>query len=253
MYLGEIVIDSLVYPFLELKKFLILGILVLISTLYNIPQSLGIQNIAVTVLLAIIGLLFAFLAQGYAYRNLKFSLESISKPPEFNNWVQMFVDGIKVFIVFIVYIIPATLILVFVLSSIAITILYLIIIAPILAMAIAHMANNSSKISYAFSFREIINKIGSIGWGNFIKWYLVNIIILILISFIVVPLTMFLIKLNDVIGIYLNLIFISLILAPYIYLYISRSIALFYKSGITSTKGSDGSKGYLVCAECGGY
>jgi hypothetical protein len=56
---------------------------------------------------------------------------------------------------------------------------------------------------------------------------------------------LFLQKFNGNIGIELNLIFLSLIFAPYIYLYISRSIALLYKT--------EGSKGYLVCEECGGH
>ena len=56
-----------------------------------------------------------------------------------------------------VYIIPALLILV--LGQIAIAILYLIIIAPIIAMAIAYVAKNDSKFRCAFNFREIIDKI----------------------------------------------------------------------------------------------
>ena len=40
----------------------------------------------------------------------------------------------------------------------------MIIIGPILAIAVAHMANNNSKFSAAFRFHEIMNKIGRIGW-----------------------------------------------------------------------------------------
>jgi hypothetical protein len=242
MKIDEIVINSVIYPFLDLKKFFILGILVLISTLYNIPHLLGIQNMLVTVLLVVIGFLFSLLTQGYTYRNLKYSLEDISKPPEFKNWTEMFKDGIKVFVVITVYFIPAILFLV--LSNIVIVILYLIIVVPIIAIAITFMANNDSKFTYAFKLREIINKIGVIGWGKLIKWYIANGIILLILSFIVVSITLFLIKINSI-GIGLYLIFLSLIFAPYIYLYISRSIALFYKS--------DGRTGYLICDKCGGH
>lgn len=243
MKIDEIVINSVIYPFLDLKKFFILGILVLIGVIVSRSQIWGIQNTAVIVLTFIIGLVFLFLAQGYTFKNLKSSLEGISIPPEFKNWTQMFIDGIKVYLVITVYFIPA--ILTLFLSNIVMTILYLIIIAPIIAMALAHMANNESKFSYAFKIRGIINKIGIIGLRNLIKWYVANIVVFLLISFIVVPITLFLQNFNGIIGIELYLIFLSLIFAPYIYLYVSRSIALFYKS--------DGSMGYLVCNECGGH
>lgn len=242
MNIGDIVINSVIYPFLELKKYFILGILVLISVIVSRSQILGIQNNALTVLSVIIGIVFMLITQGYAFKNLKSSLNGRSNPPEFKNWTKMFLDGIKVYVVFIVYFIPA--ILALFLSNIVLTILYLIIIVPIIAMAVAHMANNESKISYAFKILEIINKIGLIGWKNLIKWYLINVVVFLLLSFVVVPITLFLENFNGIIGTELNFVFVALIVAPYIYLYISRSTALFYKS--------DGSTGYLVCDECGG-
>ncbi len=127
-----------------------------------------------------------------------------------------------------VYIIPALLILV--LGQIAIAILYLIIIAPIIAMAIAYVAKNDSKFRCAFNFREIIDKIRIIGWGNLIKWYIANGIIFIILSFIYVPITLNLLKLHNNTGIILTVIFMSLIIAPFVYLYLSRSIGLFYIS-----------------------
>lgn len=228
MKIDEIVINSVIYPFLELEKFLILGILLLIGDFYNIPQLLGIHNMIVMVLLYIIGLLSIFLATGYTFRVLKFSLEGVSKPQEFNNWTEMFINGIKFCVMSFVYIIPALLILV--LGQIAIAILYLIIIAPIIAMAIAYVAKNDSKFRCAFNFREIIDKIRIIGWGNLMKWYIANGIIFIILSFIYVPITLNLLKLHNNTGIILTVIFMSLIIAPFIYLYLSRSIGLFYIS-----------------------
>lgn len=227
MDLSGVLIDSLIYPFLELKKFLLLGILVLASNLYIIPQLIGTQNRGLIIILYIVGFIFAIIAQGYVFRNIKFSLEDVVKLPEFNNWKEMFTDGIKVFLVSVIYVVPA--ILIQAIQIPFISILYLIIIAPIVAMAIAHMANNDSKLKYAFKFREIIYKIGKIGWGNLIKWYIVNGIILMIISFIIITILPLLIKIDPSMDLFLA--FITLILAPYIYLYLSRSIALVYKSG----------------------
>ena len=41
-------------------------------------------------------------------------------------------------------------------------------------MAIAHMANNDSKLGSAFNFRDILNKISTNGWINLIIWYIVT-------------------------------------------------------------------------------
>jgi hypothetical protein len=179
----------------------------------------------------------------------------VSELPEFNNWVEMFVDGIKVSVVFIVYMIPAILIITFaglsvlptleslvsnpsaidlniilsILSAtilVLITILYIIIILPINYMAIAHMADNNSKFRAAFRFHDIIDKIGRIGWGNLIIWYIVTGTIYIIITVIGSIITTIFSILNPIAGIVIS----SLIVSPYLYMYINRSIALFYLS-----------------------
>ena len=94
-------------------------------------------------------------------------------------------------------------------------------------MAIANMANNEGKLSSAFEFKVIFDKIKNIGWVKFYSWYLFTGVINLLIFFIGVTIGVFLIliptfpfeKLID-----------ALILTPYIYIFFSRSIALIYKS-----------------------
>ena len=103
--------------------------------------------------------------------------------PEFNNWVKIFTDGFKAVIASIAYLIP---ILLVILGSlffgllrtkaisgslisiyggpiILITFLYLIVIIPIVALAIANMAYNEGKFRSAFEFHEIWEKISIIG------------------------------------------------------------------------------------------
>jgi hypothetical protein len=260
MDLGEIIGDAVRYPFSDWKKILILGILAMISSLgiamLFIGTLLGIKYVLVIILLFIMGyFIFGFLIDGYNFKIIKTSLSGVRVLPEFNNWVEMFVDGIKVSVVFIVYIIPAILIITFaglsVLSTleslvsnpsaidlniilsilsatilVIIAILYIIIILPINYMAIAHMADNNSKFRAAFRFHDIIDKIGRIGWGNLIIWYLVTGTIYITISVIGSIITSIFSILNPIIGIVIS----SLIISPYLYMYINRSIALFYLS-----------------------
>jgi hypothetical protein len=260
MDLGGIIGDAVGYPFSDWKKILILGILAMISSLGTamlfIGTLLGIKNVVVIILLFIIGyFIFGFLIDGYNFKIIKMSLSDVRELPEFNNWVEMFLDGIKVSVVFIVYIIPAILIITFaglsvlptleslvsnpsaidlniilsILSAtilVLITILYIIIILPINYMAIAHMADNNSKFRAAFRFHDIIDKIGRIGWGNLIIWYIVTGTIYIIITVIGSIITTIFSILNPIIGIVIS----SLIVSPYLYMYINRSIALFYLS-----------------------
>ena len=252
MDLVKIIEDAVSYPFSDWKKILILGILAVISSLgittLFIGTLLGIKNVLVIILLFIIGyFIFGFLIDGYNFRIIKTSISGELELPEFNNWVEMFVDGIKVSIVFIVYIIPAILIIAFagvsvlptleslvsnpsaidlniilsVLSAtllVLIAILYIIIILPINFMAIAHMANNNSKFRAAFRIHDIIDKIGRIGWGNLIIWYIVTGTIYIIITVIGFIITSIFSILNPIVGIVLS----SLIVSPYLYMYINR-------------------------------
>ena len=99
----------------------------------------------------------------------------------------MFIDGFKVTIVSIIYLLPSIFIIGFILgiliASVAnqsaiifilIAILYIIIFIPIYLMAIAYMADNGSKLGTAFRFHEILNKISSNGGIEFILWYIVT-------------------------------------------------------------------------------
>ena len=172
MNMGGIIKDSLRYPFSDWKKILILGIIVLITGTDYIFFRLS-SNVTLTILFVIITWVIAFFARGYQFRIIKSSLNGVRELPEFNAWIDMFVDGIKVFIVGFVYLIPAILIIAFaalsygsaiinfqaplsssdvnilvnVIILVLIAILYTIIILPIEIIAIAHMANNDSKLS----------------------------------------------------------------------------------------------------------
>lgn len=260
MDLGGLIGDSLKYPFSDWKKILILGILSIISSLgiavLFLGTLLGIKDIVVIIALFIVGyFLFGFLINGYKYRIIKTSLEGVVELPVFNNWIKMFIDGIKVSLVVVVYLLPTILIITFaalsllpvlgilgsnpsssplniilsVLSStllVLVGLLYMIIILPINYMAVAHMAKNNSEFRAAFRFHEIIDKIGSVGLANLIVWYLVTGTIYIIISVIGSVITGIFSILNPIIGIILS----SLIVTPYLYMYLSRSIALFYMS-----------------------
>ena len=111
MNMREIVKDSVNYPLSDWKKILMLGIIVLISGISGTAISLYSTSIYLISILVIIGLIIGFLVNGYMFRIVRLSLDGVVNLPKFNQWIDMCVDGFKVFIVFIVYLIPVILIM----------------------------------------------------------------------------------------------------------------------------------------------
>jgi hypothetical protein len=270
MNIGEIVKDALAYPFSDYKKILILGIIMLVGNLSigqllgTINALLGTNNVAVVIiLLGIIGLVCIFLARGYQFRIISSSLNGAEELPKFINWIEMIKDGIKVFTVTVIYLIPVILItsafissfvtiLAIILSNLPslvtsaligggintlisthvtspgigflITLLYMMVVTPISLISIANMANNNSKLVEAFKFREIFNKIAIIGWKNLIIWYVTT-------GFVFLILSIVGLVINGILGVIYPIagtILTSLIILSYIYMYLYRSVALLY-------------------------
>ncbi len=115
MNINEIIKDALKYPLTDWKKILILGIIIVISGIYGLLSSLGITNYILVVISIFIGAIAGFLINGYLFKILKTSLDGDNILPEFNAWTNILIDGIKVFITFLVYIILPPLIVFFIL------------------------------------------------------------------------------------------------------------------------------------------
>ena len=242
MTIGSIVDDAVRYPFSDWKRYLILGILFLLGDLVYITRFdasiVFTTNIAIEWFLGIIAFAIVLLTRGYFFRIIKSSLNGLVEPPEFNRWIDMFKDGVKLFIVGFVYIVPAILFIIgyailsytsnplTVINTLSgatvwfliggtgwhtlqvwmgiwfiISILYTIIIAPIIAMAYARMANNENKVIAAFQLREIFKTIVLKGWGNFIIWYIVTGILFFILFFIIlIPIAIFAIIIHSFLG-----------------------------------------------------
>lgn len=264
MNVVEIIKDSIKYPLSDWKKFLILGVVMLFSSLYALAGSLDVKNLELLILLYVAGFLINFFADGYFFRIIKLSLSGLGNLPEFDNWTNMFKDGIKMFIVNFVYLTPAFFIVGFVvlfhlsalrtiigfhpsnltldvLSAVGIwaffVALYYIVIAPIIAMAKANMIHNDGEVGAAFRLREILDKIAAKGWLKFIKWYLAMMFTGLIVIFLAAFVLTFLLVLIEYYSSSPNLIhniveavIFHLIFLPYLFMYENRSIALFYVS-----------------------
>jgi hypothetical protein len=263
MNITGIIRDALKYPLQDWKKILLLGIILLISSTL-VDLAIFVQNNIIIGIITIVGLLLVLFVYGYSLRIINSSLAGNTELPDMNNWINMFISGVKVLIVGIVYFIPIILVVVFTtilspqtITSIfiglglnplaitgsfleailvqglgnlvpllfnvtnttitgTITLLYMIIITPVLMIAIANMGNNNQMKS-AFKIRILLEKMGLIGWNHLIEWYIIT-VILYLIIFAAVNVLYFAVG-----------PLMILILVPYYYIYQSRSIALIYQ------------------------
>ena len=263
MKIGTILEDSLKYPLSNLKNLLILGFILVIANLYT--NFLSVNNITLIAVFGIFGFIFALISYGYEMKIMKSTLEGYNELPEFNQWFSIFKDGLKLFLVVFIYLIPVILIIFATTFSLGlgfgikgssilnntnmiislgiivlISLLYIAIILPIVSMALASIANNDSKLDEAFKFKKIFKTISDLGWGNLVVWYIAVGIIYLVLMFV-----------GSIILVIFNLLHLKLVgsvLYPFYVSYMSifffRSVALFYKSGMHT---------YLECDNCGGY
>jgi hypothetical protein len=105
MNVTRIVKDSLKYPLSDWKKILILGILIVVAGSASSLNFIGLTNIFILSILIVIGLISGLLVDGYLFKIVKHSLNGENILPEFNDWKNILLDGVKVFIIFILYLI----------------------------------------------------------------------------------------------------------------------------------------------------
>ncbi|MDD1763430.1 MAG: DUF4013 domain-containing protein [Methanobacteriaceae archaeon] len=226
MDIGDIISDSIKYPSSNWGKVLILGV-IMIASILIVP---------------------IFLVYGYVFRIIKATLAGLDELPEFDEIGEMFVDGLKIFVVAIVYAIPVwiiawifgaimggtmtattttldpTMIWALFLGNI-IFVIVAVIIGLIEVMAIANMAYYDGDLGAAFRFSEILDYISRIGWGKYIATYIV-IAIVAFIGFLIGMLTLFIL---------IGIILLPLVIAPYIAMFGSRAIALLFIDAVAET------------------
>lgn len=202
----EIFTDSISFPFSNLKRFLSLGFILIFSPL----------------------ILPTILAQGYIIRTIRNTAQGHREMPEFKNWVDMFIDGLKYLIVSVVYGLPggvllyiAIMISIFSTMSQAIltngtmnqtamytgstmnilnlvdgTIPLILAIAGLLLLTLSYIIQliaiprmvYKNRVGAAFEFKEIYREIQTLGW----KKYLTCGIFIVILAFISMACSMFL-------------------------------------------------------------
>lgn len=111
MKVRRIIRDSLKYPLSDWKKFLILGIIFLIIYILNFTAHHG-KNVYLLVLLIGIAFVVGLFINGYIFRIINSTFDGKDELPEFNNWHDMGLEGVKVYLGYIVYLLPVLLIII---------------------------------------------------------------------------------------------------------------------------------------------
>jgi hypothetical protein len=117
MKVTEIIQNSLKYPLKDWKKFLILGIIFIILNIAYISRSLGEENVDLLAIFVGIAFVVGFLVNGYIFRIIKSSFDGKVELPKFDNWIDMGLEGAKVYIVYMIYLIPTVLLSIVLISS----------------------------------------------------------------------------------------------------------------------------------------
>ena len=256
MKIGEIISDAIMYPLTDWRTFLLLGLIIVFSSLYSFTGKLASYGFII-ILLIILAFVLTLVKMGYQLRVMESTTQGNNILPGINRWKGLMVDGLRVLIVGIVYALPLIVIIVPLIIITAITSigsgtspaassmlrslgivlvisgLYLLIIYPIFFMSLANMANNERDIGAAFKFSEIKNIISNIGIGKLIVWYIVTglIYVIILIIHSALPVIFNIIHIKV-----LGSIIAALLISPFALLFLYRSVALIYLDGVNDAE-----------------
>ena len=235
MGLGDIISDSVQYPFSDIQKFLIVGVISLFSGLSSLFGNWGVNNFIIITLAGIIGLIFTLILSGYSIRVTKYAINHSNGLPEFDLQNNL-IDGIKSLIIAIVYfIIPIiiTVILAVITGAIGaglnqmmaslgvlsiIVVIVFIFFAIFEIVALARFAD-TGELGEALNIGEVIEDVKKIGIGKIILFAIVSLIIIIIASLIV-----------SLLGIipFIGILIAQLIIGAFITLFYSRAIGLLY-------------------------
>ncbi len=229
MNLGDTVLDALKFPF------------------FNVSRSFGLFLLFVGIIL-IIPIIMAY---GYILRIIKYTINGSNDLPPFDEWNEMFTDGLKYLVVTIIYLIIPNILtfLLFrgILTSIysgnfqisaylLATIMGLVIALPFDLVYIMSLGNvaHKGRLGAAFEFSKIFRLIRGIGWSVYFVYILTFVIIELLLSQI------------SSFGLYLRISFgleglfigiiLSILITVYLSLYRGRFIGLIYFKGSRFTE-----------------
>ena len=102
MSLGEVISDAVKYPFSDITKFAIVGILSLLASISSVMTPLVGNNSILLIIGVVISFIFGLIISGYGVDVIRNAIQRSSEIPAIDPVVNI-VDGIKVLVISIVY------------------------------------------------------------------------------------------------------------------------------------------------------
>lgn len=238
----EIMRGSLLYPFTGFFKILVLGFLLIFATFGVILSPMALNY---PVNLSVFGWVFVFVLYGYLVRVIDSSFHGFDKLPDFNNVFGLFVEGLKMSIVGVLYLIPFAVLLGFSDSGndlffVVCLFGFFLIFGVLFLLSLCNMVF-TGKLGKALDFGGMFGRVSVVGWGKFVAWFVVTLIVCLVLfglSWCVVY------ALPDFVPDFVGVLFVQFLILPYVVVFVFRSVSLFYSST---------DAGYLVCDGCEGY
>ncbi|WP_298520154.1 DUF4013 domain-containing protein [uncultured Methanobrevibacter sp.] len=233
MELWEIIKDALVYPIsnvVSLAIYIVLGIVLgiaLTGTILAISAGIAAENLLAVLGIGVIGgivvLLIGFIITGYELDIIKYGIERSDESPKLD-FVRQFINGVKYFVVNIVYmiipIIVGAILAIFLQHWFASVIdaIISIVFSLALVMGVCRLAK-TEDLGYALSIGDAITDISKVGIVTIILFIIIMFIIVLVLSFIGAAISQW----NSIIG----GILVG-ILGVYITFFAARAIGLLY-------------------------
>ena len=235
MSLTEIISDSIKYPFSDITKFLMVGVLVVLAGLSSVVTLFAPDNTALITISGIIGIIFALILSGYCVDVIKKGIEYSDEIPDID-LMRNLVNGIKTFIIGIVYfIIPIIIVVILamitgvigagldqVVAALGVTAIIAIIVFILFAIfelvALARFAD-TEELGAALDIGAVFEDVKKIG--------LLKIIAFVILAFIIIVIAMIISSILAVIP-YIGLILSLLIMGAFIALFYYKALGLLY-------------------------
>ena len=236
MSLTEIISNAISYPFSDIGKFLMVGVLVLLAGLSSFIAPFGIENNSILALIiVIIALIFAIVLSGYNVDVIKNGIDNIDEIPSID-FMKNLVNGLKTLVIGIVYfIIPIIIMLILgiitgaigagldhlaaamgVTSIIAAIVFILFAIFEIVALA---RFADTGELGAAFNIGDVVEDAKRVG--------ILKIIGFLIIAFIIALVATFISSLFAIIP-FVGIIIAVIVLGGFVTLFIYRGFGLLY-------------------------
>lgn len=254
MTISSIFNDALKYPFNNVSKWIIFGIIIIIANISYLFTMFGVTDGTVQAVASLINFIVMFIVVGYSLAITRDTIHGYDELPAFDI-IKNFIDGIKAAVLSFIYMIIPTIIFFILLfatgavnafsqavevsmaggalssdlafnliGSIGLTFIISLIIYIIFMLfatiACCRLADTGS-FSQGFSFSGIMDDIKRIGVGSYIVWWIVLAIIIVILLLI----AMF-IAVIPYIGYLISLLFIS----SFVYIFSARATGLIYSN-----------------------